>query len=504
MNMVETNWRELEDRVRALFAACGCSAEKRIIAGPGNVKYEIDCLVTFEILGLETKWIVECKDWKNRVPQTVAGALRQLVTDVGADKGILVCPSGFQKGTFNQAEISNLTLITPDELEEKLLAEYQRLAGAYPVGQKLLEREENFEHDAMEGAKARGDDPEKFRITPERFYTFRSEASWLGVFRDWDAPRIFHVDLVAKVLQARGTSKRCPAAAIIGPGGSGKSVALQRLGVDLAEQGFAVWWVEEAERLLRYGLSELVAIGVGPHFLLIDEIQRLGDEDARAWRQAVDRNQSLVIVVAGRKLPGPLQASVDPGDGLFQPDEAADHISILDKIAEVMPRWADAAQQLKAEPLRQARLIRLLAVLARSQVSPRSLAQLEEIFLNILADDVNRIRNTLPGLADAVIDAAAIREAGRDMSSTTFVALAHHYQREASLPTLLKEVPGNPRWEVMGPLLSWDQRGSFQLDEAISPPGGCGTRNVLAGSGRCQRILRRDYRAVASGDSLSD
>lgn len=124
--MVKTSWRQLESRVKTLFRECGCTADKCVVSGPGKVKYEIDCLVSFEALGFPTKWIVECKDWSARVPQEVAASLRQRVTDTGADKGILVCPAGFQVGTINQAEISSLVLITPDELEETLWSEFRR------------------------------------------------------------------------------------------------------------------------------------------------------------------------------------------------------------------------------------------------------------------------------------------------------------------------------------------------------------------------------------------
>ena len=126
--MVKTDWRDLETRVKLCFRRCGCHADKTVVLGPGNIKYEIDCLVTFESLGLQAKWIVECKDWSSRVPQDVAASLRQRVTDAGADKGILVCPSGFQCGTISQAEISSLVLITPDELEQKLWIEFRRMA----------------------------------------------------------------------------------------------------------------------------------------------------------------------------------------------------------------------------------------------------------------------------------------------------------------------------------------------------------------------------------------
>jgi hypothetical protein len=100
-------------------------------------------------------------------------------------------------------------------------------AGAYPVGQKLREREEARERQDMGEAEARGEDPEDYRVTPEKFYTFRPEAAWLGVFRGWDALRSFHSELVQRVVDASHGRNNCPAAAIVGHGGSGKSVALR-------------------------------------------------------------------------------------------------------------------------------------------------------------------------------------------------------------------------------------------------------------------------------------
>jgi hypothetical protein len=328
--------------------------------------------------------------------------------------------------------------------------------GAYPVGQELREREEAHERQTIEEAAARGEDPEDYRVTPEKFYTFRPEAAWRGVFRGWDAPRSFHPKLAQWVVGASQGKNRCPASAIIGPGGSGKSVALRRLAVDLAEQGHKVWWVEEPERLLRFGLSQLADTGDAPHFLLVDEIQSLEDEYVRRFQRDLQKNTSLILVVAGRSLPRAFRARVSPGDGLFVPDEAADRVSILEKIAGTIPAWAKTARQLAAAPLRGARLIRLLVVLARQKAIPRNLQELETTFLEILADDISRIHLILPGLADAVIDATAIREVGRDISRETLIALADYHQPGTSVPTLLKEINGNRRWQALAHLLSYD------------------------------------------------
>jgi hypothetical protein len=329
--------------------------------------------------------------------------------------------------------------------------------GAYPVGQELLKREEEArERQPMKEAAVRGEKPEDYRVTPEKFYTFRPEAEWLGVFRGWDCPRSFHQELVHQVISRGYGRNNCPAAAIVGPGGSGKSVALRRLGVDLADRGYKVWWVEEPERLLRFGLSQIAATGNGPHFLLVDEIQYLEDEYVRRFQQHLQKDRSLILVVAGRSLPSAFRTRVKLGAGLFIPDEAADRVPILNKIAEVVPRWADIVKQMQAEPLRQARLIRILVVLARRKAAPQDVEELKRVFLEILADDVRRIRSVLPGLAEAVIDAAAIREVGRNISHKTLIALADYHQPDASIPTLLEEINANPRWEALKPLLSYD------------------------------------------------
>ena len=323
-------------------------------------------------------------------------------------------------------------------------------AGAYPVGQKLREREEARERRDMEEAETRGEDPEDYQVTPEKFYTFRPEAAWLGVFRGWDAPRSFHSELVRRVVDASRGRNNCPAAAIIGQhGGSGKSVALRRLAVDLAEQGYKVWWVDEAERLLQSGLSKLAEVSNGPQFLLVDDIHYLEDGYAKRFRQYLQKNRSLIMVVAGRGLPNAFRARVASGSGLFDPYEADDRGSVLTKIAETIPEWADTAKELATEPLQKARLIRILVVLARRKAAPRNLEELETAFFEILTDDISKIRSTLPGLADAVIDAAAIREVGPDISRETFIALAKYHQPGAAIPTLLEEIIGNRRWQVL-------------------------------------------------------
>lgn len=63
-------------------------------------------------------WIVECKDWQTRIPKEKVLVLRQIVDDVGADRGFLMNEVGFQKGALEAALLSNVELTSLAALGE--------------------------------------------------------------------------------------------------------------------------------------------------------------------------------------------------------------------------------------------------------------------------------------------------------------------------------------------------------------------------------------------------
>ncbi|NEQ71045.1 MAG: ATP-binding protein, partial [Symploca sp. SIO2D2] len=331
-------------------------------------------------------------------------------------------------------------------------------AGTYPVGEELRQREEAREEEAVARGDIRGD----YRITPEKFYSFQRGTEWLGVFREWDAPRSFREKLLNTTIRNSQQHRNCPATAIIGHGGSGKSVALRRLALDLVEQGYQVWWVENPTRLIELGLDDFIKDEGKPQFLLIDEIQDLDSSYVERLRRHLKQHPFLVLVVAGRRLPNKLKLGAKDK---FTPNEAADRITILDKIAQVLPAWATTAAQLKAESLREARLVRILVVLARRQEPvPKTLKELEEVFLQILVDDLERIREQFPGLATAIMDAAVFQEVGMArLYRSVLITLADYHQPHASIPILFEQVTDNPRWDLVTPLLSFNQTKNYLL-----------------------------------------
>ncbi|MBD2102627.1 ATP-binding protein [Leptolyngbya sp. FACHB-261] len=335
--------------------------------------------------------------------------------------------------------------------------------GAYPVGQSLWQREEAYQRQALEAATKRGEDPEAQRITPEKFYAAQHQAGWLGCFRGWDIRRSFSSELLHQVLNAG--HHNCPAAAILGPTGSGKTVALRRLALDLYEQGYKVWWVQDPERLLRFGLAELTK-GEAPQFLLVDNIQKLENEDVRRLQQGLRRRTDLGLVVAGRQLPPALQAKVSASSGLFTAESSADWVAIVQKAAELVPTWARAARTLTTAPLVAPNLVHLLWVLAAGRpvanaaqdpaAQDFTAQDLERAFLEILADRVRRIRTILPDLAEAISDAAAIREVGRHISYHSFRLLADYHAALSGPSRSLQEPLSALAWSLLAPLLCFE------------------------------------------------
>jgi restriction system protein len=67
-------------------------------------------------VGFDVVWIVECKHWAKKVTKLHVLALRQIVTDVGADRGILLSEKGFQSGAVEAATLTNVRVTSLAEL----------------------------------------------------------------------------------------------------------------------------------------------------------------------------------------------------------------------------------------------------------------------------------------------------------------------------------------------------------------------------------------------------
>lgn len=112
-----SSWRELQEGVARILREAGVIAivEKSIRTARGEVSIDVWAHDP-EATPVQT-YLIECKRWRARVPQTVVHAFRAVVGDSGANWGAIISSTGFQKGARAAAEYSNVRLFSWSELQ---------------------------------------------------------------------------------------------------------------------------------------------------------------------------------------------------------------------------------------------------------------------------------------------------------------------------------------------------------------------------------------------------
>lgn len=114
---MENNWYNFQEEIKNHFVSLGCKAETNIRITGVRTFHDIDVLVETKFLGHNMKWIIEAKKWDTKVSKLHVLALRQIVDDIGADKGFIISEKGFQKGAFEASNNTNISLLTFNELK---------------------------------------------------------------------------------------------------------------------------------------------------------------------------------------------------------------------------------------------------------------------------------------------------------------------------------------------------------------------------------------------------
>lgn len=109
-------WKEYQEEAASLFRSLGLDATTDVTVKGVRTTHDIDVLVKSHHVGFEITWLVECKQWKTRVSKLHVLALREIVADVGADRGILLSEVGFQSGAIEAANLTNVQVTSLAEI----------------------------------------------------------------------------------------------------------------------------------------------------------------------------------------------------------------------------------------------------------------------------------------------------------------------------------------------------------------------------------------------------
>jgi restriction system protein len=109
-NVSMAEWSDYQEEVAEFFRSIGLQADTNVTLNGVRTTHDIDVVVRSNHVGFDLLWLVECKHWKTAVSKLHVLGLREIVSDLGADRGILMSESGFQSGAQEAAQLTNVQL----------------------------------------------------------------------------------------------------------------------------------------------------------------------------------------------------------------------------------------------------------------------------------------------------------------------------------------------------------------------------------------------------------
>ena len=113
------NWKDYQEEAAGFFRNLGLDAQTDVTTKGVRTTHDVDVLVKSHHAGFDVTWIVECKHWKTKVSKLHVLALREIVADTGADRGILLSEIGFQSGAIEAASLTNVLVTSLAEARVK-------------------------------------------------------------------------------------------------------------------------------------------------------------------------------------------------------------------------------------------------------------------------------------------------------------------------------------------------------------------------------------------------
>jgi hypothetical protein len=108
--------KDYQEEAAEFFRSLGLDANTDVTVPGVRTDHDVDVLVTSRNYGFDVTWIVECKHWKAPVSKLHVLALRRIVIDTGADRGILLAENGFQSGAVEAANLTNVQVTSLADL----------------------------------------------------------------------------------------------------------------------------------------------------------------------------------------------------------------------------------------------------------------------------------------------------------------------------------------------------------------------------------------------------
>ncbi len=111
-------WKKYQEDAAEYFRSIGLNASTDVAVKGVRTSHDVDVLVTSHYVGFDITWVVECKCWQKPVNKLHVLGLREIVSDVGADRGILLSESGYQSGAIEAANLTNIQVTSLADIRD--------------------------------------------------------------------------------------------------------------------------------------------------------------------------------------------------------------------------------------------------------------------------------------------------------------------------------------------------------------------------------------------------
>ena len=120
-------WKDLQNKVAEILNESGIDAKVEYHPNSVRSDIEIDVYACEKIGNRDNIFVIECKNWNHKIPQTVVHAVRTVVQDVGGNTGYIISRKGFQKGAYEAAKLTNIKLLTWNEFQDLFEEQWRKI-----------------------------------------------------------------------------------------------------------------------------------------------------------------------------------------------------------------------------------------------------------------------------------------------------------------------------------------------------------------------------------------
>lgn len=183
------------------------------------------------------------------------------------------------------------------QLQLKRSGEAHPLKRHIPSSDELPEDIAVYTHQSIELVR-RGQAP--LTNSPQRFYSGHS-MGWDGILNSFNVERRVESDILESIEDFWLQQPKQRLNVLVGPAGSGKSVSLRSIAINLAKEDLMpVFWIDQNSSFNAGLVSKLIDLVAGPVALIIDNILDFSDEVVNLLESLQDSKGSLCIVAGAR------------------------------------------------------------------------------------------------------------------------------------------------------------------------------------------------------------